>query len=59
VSMESQGQFVLLAAFDADGERLLAAQMSRVPYDLDDLGSGRFDCDTPLIATDGRVIPAS
>lgn len=55
VSMEGQGQFVLVAVFDLDGERLLAARLSRTPYDVNDLGSGRIDCQTPLIASNGVV----
>lgn len=55
VSMEGQGTFTLLVAFDGQGQRILAARLARVPNDLNDLGTGRFPCDVGLVAIDGRV----
>jgi len=57
VSMEGQGQFTLLVAFEADGERVLASRLARVPYDFNDLGTMRYSCSLEFQAEDGAVRP--
>ena len=57
--MFARDLFLLLAAFDDEGNRLQATRLSRVPYDLDWLGTGRFDCDLELQARGAQIVRAS
>lgn len=59
VSMFARDLFLLLAVFDEEGNRLQATRLSRVPYDLDWLGTGRFDCDLELQARGVQIARAS
>lgn len=48
VSMEGQGQFVIAATFDENGERLEATQFQRTPVDFNDVAGQEISCDETL-----------
>ena len=48
VSMDGQGMFVLAAAFDAEGTRVAATRLARIPVDFDELGGQTVPCEETL-----------
>ena len=47
--------FVLMAAFDGEGNRLQETRLSQSPRNLSDLGTGRFSCGLEYVVENGRI----